>query len=85
MVSTSGDSVAFTRLDNVYLEERGEHRVYLYNDRPVYRPGQTVYFKGIVRWKQGADYRLPSPLPIKVEIRDPTDAQLRHAKSPARR
>lgn len=24
-------------------------KVYLYTDRPIYRPGQTVYFKGIVR------------------------------------
>ena len=26
-----------------------EYQGYLYTDRPIYRPGQTVYFKGIVR------------------------------------
>lgn len=37
---------------------------YIYTDRPVYRPGQTVYYKGIVRRDNDANYQLP-----------PTDAQ----------
>ncbi len=30
-----------------------------YTDRPIYRPGQTVYFKGIVREDDDAQYTLP--------------------------
>ncbi len=29
---------------------------YLYTDRPIYRPGQTVYFRGILRSKQDMRY-----------------------------
>jgi hypothetical protein len=37
------------------------YRGYLYTDRPVYRPGQTVYYKGIVRGDNDASYELPPP------------------------
>ena len=49
LVARQGDSYAFTQN---YASEGGEennYRVYFYTDRPVYRPGQTVHFKGIVR------------------------------------
>lgn len=79
-IVTAGDSVAFTRLDSVWgAQEQGEYRTYLYTDRPVYRPGQVVNYKGIVRQKQGPGYRVPASLPVKLEIRDPTDALLRRA------
>ena len=32
---------------------------YIYTDRPVYRPGQTVYYKGILRRDNDANYELP--------------------------
>ncbi len=32
---------------------------YLYTDRPIYRPGQKVYFKGIIRADDYARYSLP--------------------------
>ncbi len=31
--------------------------VYLYTDRPIYRPGQTVHWKAILRWDDDARYR----------------------------
>jgi uncharacterized protein YfaS (alpha-2-macroglobulin family) len=37
----------------------GRYQGYLYTDRPIYRPGQTVYFKGIVRVDDDARYSLP--------------------------
>ncbi len=47
-------------------------RTVLYTDRPIYRPGQTVYWKGIVRTIEDDDtYGLPSAgLPVHVTIRD---------------
>jgi alpha-2-macroglobulin len=76
----AGDSVAFTRMDTPWGgEEQGEYRTYLYTDRPVYRPGQVVNFKGIVRQKRGPGYRVPASLPVKLEIHDPSDSLLRKA------
>ena len=37
--------------------------VYLYTDRAIYRPGQTVYFKGIIRLDEDARYSVPKDLP----------------------
>jgi uncharacterized protein YfaS (alpha-2-macroglobulin family) len=33
---------------------------YLYTDRPIYRPGDTVHFKGIIRETDYGRYRLPA-------------------------
>jgi uncharacterized protein YfaS (alpha-2-macroglobulin family) len=38
----------------------GGIRTYIYTERPVYRPGDTVYFKGIVRQFSGDDYSVAS-------------------------
>ncbi|MFQ5878822.1 MAG: Ig-like domain-containing protein [Dehalococcoidia bacterium] len=34
---------------------------YLYTDRPIYRPGQSVYYKTILRADDDARYSLPAP------------------------
>lgn len=36
---------------------------YLYTDRPIYRPGQMVFYKGIVRRNEDGRYGLPAGLP----------------------
>ncbi|MGD9099100.1 MAG: Ig-like domain-containing protein, partial [Anaerolineae bacterium] len=47
------------------------YNVYFYTDRPIYRPGQPVYFKGIVRLDDDAHYDLPRDLrELKVEVHD---------------
>lgn len=33
---------------------------YLYTDRPVYRPGETVHFRGILRDVEGGEYKAPA-------------------------
>ena len=47
-----------------------QYRIYVYTDRPVYRPGQPVYFRGIVREKDDVLYTRPTQETILVEIRD---------------
>ena len=48
-----------------------EVRSAFYTDRPIYRPGQTVYWKGIVRLVQNDAYQLPPVgMPVWVTIRD---------------
>lgn len=41
---------------------------YLYTDRPVYRPGQEVFFKGIVRVNDDLHYSLPKTDKVYVTV-----------------
>ncbi|MCC5847707.1 MAG: hypothetical protein JJU29_06385 [Verrucomicrobia bacterium] len=55
-----------------YLREG--HEAFLYTDRGMYRPGETVHFRAIVR---GNDFRLPGEFPVQVTLRGP-DQLVRH-------
>ncbi|MBC7264998.1 MAG: Ig-like domain-containing protein [Chloroflexi bacterium] len=46
------------------------YTVYFYTDRPIYRPGQTVYFKAVVRADDDARYSLPDLKELRVTITD---------------
>jgi len=47
------------------------YRIYVYTDRPIYRPDQTVYFRGIVRAEEDVRYSLPTGLrQVHVTVRD---------------
>lgn len=46
------------------------YRMQLFTDRPLYRPGQTVNFKGIVRVRTDMSYTLPEDRSATVIIRD---------------
>jgi uncharacterized protein YfaS (alpha-2-macroglobulin family) len=43
---------------------------YVYTDRPVYRPGHTVHFKGILRMAATAGYEIPARCAVAVTIQD---------------
>lgn len=49
---------------------------YIYTDRPVYRPGHTVHFRGVVRAHTGAGYRLPERKEIEVQVEDSDGQQV---------
>jgi len=55
-----------------YHWEGEDYKVYVYTERPVYRPGQTVYFKGIIRKvvEGGLEAHRGN---VQVEIRDARD------------
>lgn len=46
------------------------YRVYVYSDRPIYRPGQPVYFRGIVRERDDVSYTPPEQQTVPVTITD---------------
>lgn len=46
------------------------YETYLYTDRPVYRTGQPVYFRGIVRSKDDVTYTRPALDTVPVRITD---------------
>ncbi|MEA3341972.1 MAG: MG2 domain-containing protein, partial [Chloroflexota bacterium] len=54
----------------------GDCRAHLYTDRPIYRPGQTVYFRGVVRAEDDVRYSLPAGGAVQVTIYDAAGEQL---------
>ncbi len=45
-------------------------RTYLYSDRPIYRPGDTIYFRAIVRQAQNGRYSLPDRASVSLKLFD---------------
>ena len=43
---------------------------YMYTDRPVYRPGDTVHFKAILRTRSGFNYQAPANSDFNLKISD---------------
>jgi len=56
--------------------ERSSATGYVYTDRPIYRPGQTVHFKGIVRKDNDGLYSLLDADTVPVSVRDSRDTEL---------
>ncbi|HHY31544.1 MAG TPA: hypothetical protein GX515_00770 [Firmicutes bacterium] len=72
VVGTSGES--FAQVTSSYYWEDSRYKAYIYTDRPIYRPGQRVYLKGILREDTGDGYEVLSGEPVRVEVRDARDA-----------
>ncbi len=51
-----------------YYAPPNQPTAYVYTERPIYRPGQPVYFKGIVRMDDDLDYSLPDAAQVEVTI-----------------
>jgi uncharacterized protein YfaS (alpha-2-macroglobulin family) len=47
-----------------------DYRAHIYTDRPIYQPGQTVYFRGILRAEDDVRYSLPRLGEVSVHIYD---------------
>ena len=69
---TSGGSTAFGYTTKVHLA----------TDRPIYRPGQKVFLRGIVRRVSGGAYVTEKALDVVVRITDPRGATLLDRKLP---
>jgi alpha-2-macroglobulin len=71
LVARSGPNFAVNTLAAYAFETSREHWMgYLYTDRPVYRPGHTVHFKGILRQRGAGGYTVPAGQGFPVEIQD---------------
>ena len=57
-------------LNYEYTPQREEFRSVLFTDRGIYRPGETVYIKGVVRQLKGGIWSLPQAVRGKVRISD---------------
>uniref|UniRef100_Q025N0 Alpha-2-macroglobulin domain protein n=1 Tax=Solibacter usitatus (strain Ellin6076) TaxID=234267 RepID=Q025N0_SOLUE len=71
LVARSGANYAVTTLSAYAFEtSRLQWMGYIYTDRPVYRPGHTVHFKGILRQRTAAGYTVPAGKQLEVEVQD---------------
>ena len=71
IVGTYDNDVA-VMYSSSWWDER-ENMVYMYTDRPVYRPGQQVSFKGIIRRQAESGYDIPSGQEVAVKVFDSKD------------
>ncbi|MDQ2687388.1 MAG: MG2 domain-containing protein, partial [Armatimonadota bacterium] len=57
----------------------GNLRAFIYSDRPVYRPGQTVNLKGIGRWFDAQHgFTIPKNQTVMLDVRDAQDTLITH-------
>ena len=71
VVARSGHDIAANVLPGGFNADSDQWAGYLYTDRPIYRPGHTVHFKGILRLRASNGYEVPAGKRVKVEIEDP--------------
>ena len=72
IVARSGDSFAFITA-GFSSNPSTKRLIYAYTERPVYRPAQSVFYKGIVRNSVNDTYKTAARQPVVVEVRDPDD------------
>lgn len=67
----------FAIIDPAYFPVSIDHqKVYIYTDRPVYRPAQEVFYKGIAREWAGEEYKTSLEFPVTVRVYDPKGQQI---------
>jgi alpha-2-macroglobulin len=78
VVASSGDDVAAVTPGGYALSgwQGGRWSSYVYTDRPVYRPGHVVHWKGILRARVENHLELPKLTTIHVTIADQDDHPL---------
>jgi uncharacterized protein YfaS (alpha-2-macroglobulin family) len=86
ILAQRNDEFAISDLEPYYFgegdESSGELAAYIYTDRPVYRPEQKVYFKGIVRRLGEGGYEIPAARTATVKISDQNGAEIFNKELP---
>lgn len=76
MLATNGSSRAFAMYDRWTDSDGLSTAVHVQTDRPIYRPGDTVFYKAFVRVPGRDGYSLPSARNANVTVLDPEGTEL---------
>ena len=79
VMASAGENFAISDLDVFNFggdEDTGGLTAYIYTDRPVYRPGQKVYFKGILRRLVDGKYEMVGGRSVSVHVEDPNNGKV---------
>jgi alpha-2-macroglobulin len=71
IVASNGRDTAVNTIPGGLADNTEQWNGYIYTDRPVYRPGHTVHFKGLLRFLAADRYQIPAGRSVSVEIQDP--------------
>jgi alpha-2-macroglobulin len=72
IIATHGKDVAISNIASWAFSARERSLTGLiYTDRPVYRPGDTMHFRGILRNQEAVGYSVPAGQSVSVQITDP--------------
>jgi hypothetical protein len=89
VMASQGDNFAISDLESYYFGGYGEEEAgapemtsLVYTDRPVYRPEQKVFFKGILRERTADGYRLPPGKTANVTVTDGEGATIYEQELP---
>lgn len=56
VVTRRNDEIAVTSLNTISYDWHSRFKVFSYSDRPVYRPGDIVHFKAVIRARNNGNY-----------------------------
>lgn len=59
-----------------YRSQGEQHKTYFYTERPIYRLGQTVYFRGICRDLEGNGFKNPGQMDLNLSLEDPDNTPI---------
>lgn len=71
LMGQSADSYAYSRIDAIDSPGGAEPcRVYLYTDRPIYRPSHEVHIRGVARRDRDHAYSVPRGASVQLRVCD---------------
>ena len=90
VMASQGENFAISDLESYYFNGGGAEgegggaslTSYIYTDRPVYRPEQKVFFKGILRARAEEGYKLPAGKSVTVTVADNEGATVSEQELP---